>query len=156
MATKLLTDDTLEDASQYPTLSFDAHFLFYDSIHSLKFQSPKQQALTYMSDVGSMAFVEPKVAFETCLKSGLVQSTVSEPRQQQEELFTVALNNNLISLLCQYINERRTQDTEVSIYYLPNPKVVLDWGWNTFQTFQKQLAEKYCILNYRIVLGFFS
>ncbi|KAL6052351.1 Protein ELYS [Balamuthia mandrillaris] len=147
----VLSDDLFED-SDYEDLfpiSFDAYCLSEDAISCLSFLGDQQRALALLSEKGPSLLSDfgPTEAltslYQECKLAGLMPPNPTEdenaevdPVYQQHQIFHVCLRHNLISTLCHLVSQRNGLT-----YSLSNPKIVLDWAWQTFLKLKTLLSD---------------
>ncbi|KAL3834991.1 hypothetical protein ACJIZ3_009727 [Penstemon smallii] len=105
----------------------------------------------------------PLRLYYECIEGGLISKRYDDRLQDKEDgenkliadiqrlysLFDVALENNLVSLICHYVTDVCMDESAVSsdpvIAFLLDEKVVKDWCWRTFKTLLTELQGIYSL-----------
>ncbi|EFA75347.1 hypothetical protein PPL_11424 [Heterostelium album PN500] len=139
-------DDTYQSIAVAHS-SFDLLLLLDGaSITSHTYFNPQDRAIDYMSRNGFLSFVNPTPVYQRFLDSQIFnqQKSSSDPAQQRNELILFALENNMFSLVNDYIQSTTTVTKDYNgndniSYILSNPKLILDLSWEYFEQLNNNL-----------------
>ncbi|GAM23151.1 hypothetical protein SAMD00019534_063260 [Acytostelium subglobosum LB1] len=116
--------------------SFSMTLLTDVSICTYDYQNPQERAIGLMAKGGSPVFAAPQQLYQRFLDVGIFTTAKSDPVQQRNDLILFALDNNLFSLVIDYVQDsQQSRDIEGIIqvkYFLVNPKPVLELAWDYF------------------------
>jgi hypothetical protein len=113
--------------------SFEIKLLFHNAIYQLDFLNTQQLALWELGRAGPYALHTPAEYHRLCERAGLLVSINNLPNRdeatsQRHQLLCLALQYNLVSIVCVYIKKIESDNT----FLLTNPKPIFDWAWESF------------------------
>ncbi|EGG24511.1 hypothetical protein DFA_02754 [Cavenderia fasciculata] len=123
--------------------SFDLYLLQEDSVKKVHYLNPQEHAVDAMAKNGTLTFSNPQPLFSKFIEHKIFSFPRSEPALQTNDFILFALDNNMFSLIIDYItNSTVTIDfngKEKINYFLTNPKMVLDITWEFFENLESSI-----------------
>ncbi|EGC29140.1 hypothetical protein DICPUDRAFT_99925 [Dictyostelium purpureum] len=109
--------------------NFKAKLLTFNSVDLIDYLNPQERLVKELSDKGAIIFEHPQATYQRFIDTQIFTQTnvaVTDKQKQKNDLMIFSLNNNLLSIITDYILNYRSS----------NAKLILDLFWSHFERIQ--------------------